>query len=510
VAAGTYFSDGFESGSLGQWDALSSSDSTIALDSSVANSGNSSVRFTNNSDQQSSRLYADLAGGGHAQSYTRFCFRIAPGVADGVEIVNGRAITADYPLGIRRFVIDYNPITKGLEGYFFNDALQRLDLYAANGLVLTGQWHCAELYLDESTNGHAQLWLDGVSVGSVAGDLSTPSPYSRIYLWNQPAAGTVWFDDVKVASTQIGPAGSGTGNVPAVTMSPASVDFGSETVGTTSVQQAVSITDTGGAPLTISSIGLTGSSGTDFAQTNNCPTSLAAGASCTATVTFTPTANGSRTSTMSIASNAANSPATDALDGVGVLPTGTFLTDGFESGLGQWTKIGDGTETAQSTTVNSGTAAAALTNTTAGGYAGLYADFAGQGQTQTYTRFCFNLSGVTAPSVPAQGRDANGMTLGEVDYAPGCKRVVIYFWNGARVRTDFYAAMNVVTPGQWYCAKVGLNQAVSGHAEVWLDGASIAATNGDFSASNNYSRLFLWNNGAIGTVNMDDVSVTGS
>ena len=132
---GTWFSDDFESGSLVQWNALSSADSTIAIDSSVAHSGSDSVRFTNSSDDQSSRLYADLAGGGHSQSYTHFCFRIASGLSEGIEIANGRAITDEYPLGIRRFVITYNPVTKGLEGYFFNENLDRLDLYAATGQV---------------------------------------------------------------------------------------------------------------------------------------------------------------------------------------------------------------------------------------------------------------------------------------------------------------------------------------------------------------------------------------
>jgi len=201
---GTWFSDDFESGSLVQWNALSSADSTIAIDSSVAHSGSDSVRFTNSSNDQSSRLYADLAGGGHAQSYTHFCFRIAPGLTEGIEIANGRAITDEYPLGIRRFVISYNPGTKGLEGYFFNENLDRLELDAAGGQVQTGVWHCAELYLDERVNGMAELWLDGAPVGSVSGDLGTPSPYSRFYLWNQASAGTVWFDDVRVGDSPSG------------------------------------------------------------------------------------------------------------------------------------------------------------------------------------------------------------------------------------------------------------------------------------------------------------------
>lgn len=201
LPVGTYFSDDFESATLNHWDTLSSTDSTITRDTTIANSGSASVRVTNHSDQQSSRLMADLAGGGHTQTYTRFCFRIAPGLTNGIEIANGRAINAEYPLGIRRWVINYNPAAKGLEGYFFNEDLQRLDLYAANGQVQTGRWYCAELYLDEQTAGHAELYLDGTSVGSVNGDLHAPSPYSRVYLWNQASAGTVWFDDITVTNS---------------------------------------------------------------------------------------------------------------------------------------------------------------------------------------------------------------------------------------------------------------------------------------------------------------------
>jgi len=203
VAPGTFLSDNFDSGSLAQWAALSSTGSTIALDSTNAHSGTTSVRIRNSGGDESSRLYANLAGGGHAQSYTRFCFDISPGLTEGIEIGNGRAITTEYPLGIRRWEITYNPGTHGLEGYFFNENLDRLELYVANGQVLPGEWHCVQLYLDERLNGHAEIWLDGMPEGSVSGDLSTPSPFDRMYLWNQPSAGTVWFDDVKVADAPI-------------------------------------------------------------------------------------------------------------------------------------------------------------------------------------------------------------------------------------------------------------------------------------------------------------------
>ena len=92
--------------------------------------------------------------------------------------------------------------------------------------------------------------LDGVSVGSVAGDLATPSPYSRLYLWNQPSAGTVWFDDVKVADAQSGPVGAGAAGLPGpqVALSPTTLTFGSQTTQTTSAPQTVTLTNTGGSP----------------------------------------------------------------------------------------------------------------------------------------------------------------------------------------------------------------------------------------------------------------------
>jgi len=58
-----------------------------------------------------------------------------------------------------------------------------------------------------------------------------------------------------------------------------------------------------------------------FAQTNNCPiggTGLAAGGSCTITVTFTPNRRAARSATVVIRDNAANSPQSVALSGTGI------------------------------------------------------------------------------------------------------------------------------------------------------------------------------------------------
>ncbi|HEY6293096.1 MAG TPA: choice-of-anchor D domain-containing protein [Terriglobia bacterium] len=71
---------------------------------------------------------------------------------------------------------------------------------------------------------------------------------------------------------------------PAVSLSPNTLNFPSQLATTVSAPQTATLTNTGNQPLTISSIAAVGT----FAQTNNCPTSLAAGAPCTITVTFTP------------------------------------------------------------------------------------------------------------------------------------------------------------------------------------------------------------------------------
>ena len=100
---------------------------------------------------------------------------------------------------------------------------------------------------------------------------------------------------------------------PAVTLSAASVDFGTQSVGSTTAAQAVTMSNTGAGPLAIGSITASG----DYAVTSNCGNNLIAGASCTLSITFTPSGAFTRTGAVSIADNAANTPQSIALTGVG-------------------------------------------------------------------------------------------------------------------------------------------------------------------------------------------------
>ena len=109
---------------------------------------------------------------------------------------------------------------------------------------------------------------------------------------------------------------------PNAALTPSSESFGSQQVASTSAAHTVTVTNTGTAALSMSSVGVTGANAGDFARTSTCPLSpstLAVGASCTVSVTFTPSATGSRTATLNLADNASSSPQTVALSGSGVV-----------------------------------------------------------------------------------------------------------------------------------------------------------------------------------------------
>src|SRR5258708_32366899 len=102
-------------------------------------------------------------------------------------------------------------------------------------------------------------------------------------------------------------------------LSPASgLTFGSRVIGTTSSPQIATLSNGQSVTLNINSIGFTGTNSGDFAQTNTCGGSLPAGGVCTISVTFTPTANGSRSATLTVTDDAGNSPQTVSVTGTGV------------------------------------------------------------------------------------------------------------------------------------------------------------------------------------------------
>jgi hypothetical protein len=95
---------------------------------------------------------------------------------------------------------------------------------------------------------------------------------------------------------------------------PSSLAFAALTVGSTSPAQTATLRNTGSTAVSIGSITASG----DFAQTNTCGTGLAAGATCSVSVTFRPTAAGARSGAVTVSSNAPGSPTVIALSGTGL------------------------------------------------------------------------------------------------------------------------------------------------------------------------------------------------
>ncbi len=111
--------------------------------------------------------------------------------------------------------------------------------------------------------------------------------------------------------------GGGGGAEPFAEISPKDLTYDSQIVGTASAPETSTLTNTGTAALNITSVSITGTAAGDFSQTNNCPAALSPGANCSINVTFTPSANGDRIASITIADNAANTPQSLSVGGDG-------------------------------------------------------------------------------------------------------------------------------------------------------------------------------------------------
>lgn len=142
--------------------------------------------------------------------------------------------------------------------------------------------------------------------------------------------------------------GTGIPAAPIVSLPSTSVVFGNQTLGTTSAAQTVTIRNTGTAVLSIQGVALAGANAGDFSIVNSSTctngASVAANGTCTIQLAFTPTGLGSRSATVGITDNAADSPEAIGLSGtttptplVSVTPSNVTFTGQYvgTSGLPQ-------------------------------------------------------------------------------------------------------------------------------------------------------------------------------
>ncbi|MCW2934654.1 MAG: coagulation factor 5/8 type domain protein, partial [Actinomycetia bacterium] len=150
--------------------------------------------------------------------------------------------------------------------------------------------------------------------------ISLPSGTSAQYVELSFTANTGW-TAAQLSEFEIFPGSGGGGPTSALTASPSSLSFGSETVGSTSSAQTVTVSNPNAAAASVSSVSVSG----PFTQTNTCGASIAANGSCTVSIKFAPTAAGAASGSLSVASSAPGSPLTVALSGTGTTTSTTDL-----------------------------------------------------------------------------------------------------------------------------------------------------------------------------------------
>ncbi|MGH9563809.1 MAG: choice-of-anchor D domain-containing protein, partial [Terracidiphilus sp.] len=186
---------------------------------------------------------------------------------------------------------------------------------------------------------------------------------------------------------------AGTATAPAtLTVAPVSLAFGSQSAGTASTAQIVTITNSGSGAASLPTISITdagGATSADFEAQYPCSEVIQAGKTCQVSVTFNPTAvgvPGTRTATMNVPGA---TPAAVALSGIATQPAITVITSlTFASQL-----VGT-SGTPQPVTVknsSSGAAAGALT------FTGISIGGANKSDFAITTNQCEGASGAVAP-----------------------------------------------------------------------------------------------------------------
>jgi ASPM-SPD-2-Hydin domain-containing protein/HYDIN/CFA65/VesB family protein/centrosomal CEP192-like protein len=317
-------------------------------------------------------------------------------------------------------------------------------------------------------------------------------------------------DDAPSSPQTVALSGTGVALAPGTSFNPTSLSFGNQGTGTTSPAQTVTVTNNGNTSLHITSVGFTGTNASDFAKSADTCTgqAIAVNATCTVSVTFTPTATGARSASLSFTDDAPASPQTVALSGTG-MQVGVYLQDGFESGnLSQWTgPAGTGSATAETTVANSGSYGLAMTNG-ANQYVILSQNLTGGAQAHTFTRLYFRITNASVSFSLASATDSSGNNLWAVVYDAGSHGLDVYFWNGSRSRFDFYSTTNLISANTWYSLEIELNEATTGAGNVWLNGNLLGGVTGNLSATSNLSRIYLWNDASSTTTYFDDIIVS--
>jgi len=247
---------------------------------------------------------------------------------------------------------------------------------------------------------------------------------------------------------------TGTGVQPGLSLTPSSASFGSVVSGNTN-SQTIQVKNSGTSSLTISQATVTG---TGFSLSGLAiPLTLAAGQSGNFNVQFAPKAAGSVSGSVSIVSNAPNSPATVALSGTGLAASSTISVNPGSLSFGS---VNNGSSTAQGFTVtNTGNSNVAISGVTVTG-AG-YSIVSGAGavtlspnqSTSVSVQFAPSVAGTAGGSATilsnATGSNSS-VALSGTGVAPSVQHSVALNWGASTTSVAGYYVYRSVVKGSSY------------------------------------------------------------
>ncbi len=117
----------------------------------------------------------------------------------------------------------------------------------------------------------------------------------------------------------------GTGAIPTATLSRSAIDFGEQTVNTSSLLE-ITITNNGTIELHVGSLSIDGVNHADFTESDSCKAAVGPGRACIVSIAFKPAATGARRARMTTSDEAQDSPQVVTFTGTGTAPVA--LTSG--------------------------------------------------------------------------------------------------------------------------------------------------------------------------------------
>jgi hypothetical protein len=259
----------------------------------------------------------------YATTHDESTHSIAPGTANSTMFDVASGLPAgNYNLSVVANGIESNPIVVDIvpgTGFSLSASPSSLSIAQGSSGVST-----ITVTPQNGFNGSVTFSASGLPSGVTAGFAPNPATTTSTLTLTASVTATTGTSTVTITGTSSSITATTTlaltisaGNTgPTVTVTPASLAWGTVVLGATGATKPVTLTNTGTSTLNISSITTSG----DFAQaasTKPCGSTLAAGKNCKIMVTFTPTALGTRTGTLTLTDNSPSSPQTVALSGTG-------------------------------------------------------------------------------------------------------------------------------------------------------------------------------------------------